>query len=55
MGHVVNVWAISYEFNGQSRTILVENGKTHKDDVLAVLHPAIACKAPKIEFVGTLA
>jgi hypothetical protein len=51
----VNVWAVTYEFNGQSRTLLVENNEVHKDDVLVKLHPSIRLKFPTIEYVGTLA
>ena len=49
----MNVWAVTYEFNGQYKTLLVETNATHKDDV--VLHPSIAAKYPQVEFVGTLA
>jgi hypothetical protein len=49
----MNVWAVSYEFNGQERTILIESAATHKDAV--AVHPSIMAKSPLIEFVGTLA
>jgi hypothetical protein len=51
----MNVWAVTYEFNGQYRVLLVENSEVSRDRVLERLHPAIQSKDPEIEFVGTLA
>lgn len=49
----MNVWAVTYEFNGTYKTLLVESEASVRSEI--VLHPAIASKAPNIEFVGTLA
>lgn len=51
----MNVWAITYTFNGEERVILIETEASTTDGVRAELHPAIRSKAPFIDFVGTLA
>jgi hypothetical protein len=51
----MNVWAVSYLYRGEGRTILVESNATDWIDVQNTLHPAIAQKDPTIELVGTLA
>jgi hypothetical protein len=51
----MNVFAVTYEFGSEFRTILVEQDTNLFSDVRDALHPAIASKCPTIEFVGTLA
>jgi hypothetical protein len=50
----MNVWAITYEFRGEERTILMESVAENWRDLQNSLHPAIASKEPTIELVGTL-
>lgn len=52
----MNVWAITYEFGGEYKTLLKEFTEgLDSQDVRSSLHPVIASKNPAIEFVGTLA
>lgn len=51
----MNVWAVTYRFKGETKTLVVENDATTKDGVLSLIHPAISSKVTEVEFVGTLA
>lgn len=51
----MNVWAVTYSFRNEDRTILIESPADNWRDLQNTLHPAIASKEPTIELVGTLA
>jgi hypothetical protein len=51
----MNVYAVTYTFNGEDRVILHETEASTTFDVKAELHPAIVAKNPYIDYVGTLA